>query len=82
MRSRVASTVKYSLRHAGFDGEADHGLGIAGGAQIFARLAQPVLIEAPEIQLIAGGQAGGEAVAGGETMRAGAFPRWCRRDQR
>ena len=37
------------LRHAGFDGEAHHGLGIAGGAQIFARLIETVAVEAPEV---------------------------------
>ena len=56
MRSRVAQDGEIFLRHAALGGEADHGFGIAGGAQIFARLAQPVLVETPEIELIAGGQ--------------------------
>ena len=53
------------LRHAGRDRKADHRLGVAGGAQIFARLIETVAIKAPEIRRIAGGQTGAEIVGGG-----------------
>ena len=55
------------LRHAGSDGETHHRFGIAGNAQIFARLIEAVPIQAPEIGLVAGGDAGIETVEGAPT---------------
>ena len=67
----LAGALALSSSHAfaqagdGGGGQADRGFGIARGAQAFPRLAQLVLIFAPEIQFIAGGKSGGKIVGRG-----------------